>query len=183
MQAVRKLSFLGYLKSSLNKLSGEKTLSIARLIQMAVKGATRLVEPLYLYASLTGQRDRLLAKSKGLWFYKDYCKLAARFDSLAGLMNGLEGMDREIPDRYHNVYRSYVTLRDGTVTDREFNLLARNKVVKMLKDVGVSNYRVYTDLGLNPGNVNDYLKNGAVEKVSRRTAGAILDYVQGLRKV
>lgn len=180
---MRNLSFAGYLKKYLNSLSGEKTLSLAKLIQVATKEAPRLAEPLYLYAAVTGQRDRLLSKSRGLWFFKDYKELSKHFSNQKDLLAALEDNDGRIPQRYYKVYENYLSVRDGIKTDREFNLLARDATVRILKNVGISKYRVYTDLGLNPGNVNDYLKNGAVDKVSRKTAKAILDYVQELGKV
>ena len=42
----------------------------------------------------------------------------------------------------------------------------RNKVVKLQKAQGVSNYRLYADLRLNPGNFNAWLKHGDPNKVS-----------------
>ena len=48
----------------------------------------------------------------------------------------------------------------------------------MRKEKGVSNYRIYKTLGLNPGNVNDWLKTGAGEKISLTTARKAFAYVQ-----
>ncbi len=48
----------------------------------------------------------------------------------------------------------------------------------MRKEKGVSNYQIYKTLGLNPGNVNDWLKNGAGEKISLTTARKAFTYVQ-----
>lgn len=50
-------------------------------------------------------------------------------------------------------------------------------IIKKMDEKNISNYRVYKDLHLNPGNVNDYLTNGNVKKVSLETARNIYHYV------
>ena len=56
--------------------------------------------------------------------------------------------------------------------------MIRQRILSMQKEKGVSNYRIYKTLGLNPGNINDWLKNGAGEKVSLTTAREALEHVQ-----
>ena len=51
------------------------------------------------------------------------------------------------------------------------------KVLQVLQNGSCTNYRIYTDLKLNPGNVNSWLKNGDSSKVSYRNAERILNYV------
>ena len=51
------------------------------------------------------------------------------------------------------------------------------RIRKCQKEKHISNYRIYTDLHLNHGNINDYLTNGNVSKLSLATAQKILDYV------
>ena len=41
-----------------------------------------------------------------------------------------------------------------------------------------SNYRIYTDLHLNPGNLNAWLKHGDCGKVSLKTARSVLRYAE-----
>ena len=53
----------------------------------------------------------------------------------------------------------------------------RKKVLQMMQDGTCTNYRIYTDLKLNPGNVNSWLKNGDSNKASCRNAERILNYV------
>ena len=47
--------------------------------------------------------------------------------------------------------------------------------IKQKKDI--SNYRIYTDLKLNHGNTNDYLKNEKYGKLSINNVKSILEYV------
>ncbi len=53
----------------------------------------------------------------------------------------------------------------------------RKKILSIQKEKNCSNYRVYTDLHLNPGNINSWLKNGDSTKVSYQTAEKIMNYV------
>ena len=45
------------------------------------------------------------------------------------------------------------------------------------QEKNVSTYRVYTDLGLNHGNVNAYLKYGDISNVSLEVAEKVLEYL------
>lgn len=49
-------------------------------------------------------------------------------------------------------------------------LLMLKKIKQMQQDKHISNYRIYTDLKLNAGNINDYLTNGRADKLSLKTA-------------
>lgn len=62
--------------------------------------------------------------------------------------------------------------------DNHSKELMRNKVVKLQNAKGVSNYRLYADLGLNPGNFNAWLKHGNLNKVSLETARRTLKYLE-----
>jgi hypothetical protein len=50
---------------------------------------------------------------------------------------------------------------------------------KKLKNI--TNYRIYTDLKLNHGNINSWLKNGDCDKVSLETARRVLKYTEELK--
>ena len=54
--------------------------------------------------------------------------------------------------------------------------LARDNILKTMKEKGITNYRIYTDLKANPGNVNDYLKNNTTKKVSLKLVKMIHNY-------
>ena len=54
----------------------------------------------------------------------------------------------------------------------------RQKVKRLQAKSGLSNYRIYTDLKLNPGNLNAWLKHGNCDKVSLETARQTLRYME-----
>ena len=51
------------------------------------------------------------------------------------------------------------------------------KICFTRKSKNMSNYRIYKELNLNPGNANAFLKYGDVSKVSLDTARKILAFV------
>lgn len=46
----------------------------------------------------------------------------------------------------------------------------------------MANYKIYTGLGLNPGNINAYLKHGDLSNVSAKTADRIFEYADSFAK-
>ncbi|MBO4682415.1 MAG: hypothetical protein J5618_00975, partial [Bacilli bacterium] len=54
---------------------------------------------------------------------------------------------------------------------------AHENIIRIMSEKGITNYRVYKDLKLNPGNINDYLTNNNVKKVSLDTVKRIYNYV------
>ena len=51
----------------------------------------------------------------------------------------------------------------------------------MMDDKKITKYRVYRDLSLNPGNINDYLTNGNSKKVSMNVVKKIYNYCRNYR--
>ena len=57
----------------------------------------------------------------------------------------------------------------------------RSKILRLQKAKQITNYRIYTDLKLNPGNTNAWLKHGSHEKISLNNARSILRYMEDPR--
>jgi len=55
--------------------------------------------------------------------------------------------------------------------------LVLKKIRTIQQQKQISNYRIYTDLKMNQGNVNDFLTNGNVSKLSLSSVEKIFDYV------
>ena len=55
--------------------------------------------------------------------------------------------------------------------------LMQKKIVEVQREKGITNYRIYKALNLNPGNVNAFLKNGDTGKIGLNTARRMLKYV------
>lgn len=82
-----------------------------------------------------------------------------------------------LSDNFQKVYNSYIVILNRKKREERTKLLMLKKIKKMQQDKHISNYRIYTDLKLNPGNINEYLTNGKADKLSLQTAEKILNYV------
>jgi len=78
-------------------------------------------------------------------------------------------------DELKQLYNSYKNL----VINKNLLLkkMYHRKIINIKKEKSISNYRIYTDLKLNHGNTNDYLKNEKYGKLSINNVKSILEYV------
>ena len=170
---MRSLTFNGFLRKYVKQLSYADTLDIKRLSAEASAGNYRLQAPLLLYAVSSG-KTALLEKSL------HRCKHAeVLLSDLILLSDGdLEKtmLSGAVPDVYLKVWNSYLVAQNAASRDHALKDAMRQKVITILREKGCSNYRVYTSLRLNPGNLNDWLKNGDSRKVSYETAVRVLDF-------
>ena len=170
---MRKLTFKGFLSKYVKELSYSNTLDLKKLAAEVAENH-RLRAPLVLYAIVAG-KDTLLQSY--LQETEDGEKLC---DRLSAMRDGdVEQMlsGRQAPDEYLKVWNSYLV--SSAVPDREKELKAamRKKILQLQEEKQCSNYRVYRDLNLNPGNINSWLKYGDGSKVSYQTAERIVSYV------
>jgi hypothetical protein len=174
---MRDLTFAGFLKSYVRSLSKTETNSLYKLAKEAADENPRLREPLLLYAVFTDNTDVLLRATKVPALYSEYKNLANRY-SKAGFEAALQDVSSTLPEEYKKVWRSYLSKKNRLHNDNHTKELMRNKVVKLQKAKGVSNYRLYADLRLNSGNFNAWLKHGDPNKVSLDTARRTVKYLE-----
>ena len=176
---MRELTFNGFLKRYVRELSLQDTNSVYKLSAEAVKENPRLREPLFLYALFSDKMSVLMQacrNSELLAYYKPLSKYSA--DEMASMLSSKS--DKLAPE-YHKVWRSYQSLKNRNKSDNDTKELIRAKVKRLQDETGVTNYRIYTDLKLNPGNLNAWLKHGDSEKVSLDVARQTLRYVESVR--
>jgi len=174
---MRELTFAGFLSRYVRQLSMSGTNSISKLAREAAMDNYRLREPLLLYALFTDNRA-LLQKSINNNAQKEQYDTILDQYSKTQMLQALKGNDPALPAEYQKVWRSYLAQKNRMETDAQTKELIRQRILSMQQQKGVSNYRIYKTLGLNPGNINDWLKNGAGEKVSLATARRAFEYVQ-----
>ena len=175
---MRELTFRGFLTRYVKELSKAKTNSLYRLAEEASHDNARLREPLFLFALYSGKQTVLLQATKDQNLFTEYQKMVSLYtaDQMTQLF---EDNASVLPNEYHKVWRSFQTQKNRRQTDDHTKELLRLKIMRLQEQCGVSNYRIYTDLNLNPGNVNAWLKYGVADKVSLDTARRILRYVEG----
>ena len=160
---MRKLTFEGFLKQYVTELSGVQTASIHKLAD-CLQDNPRLKEPLYLHALAFDKVDLLLRYSN-------------RY-SLAQMLLLLENQSLELPEGYLKVWRSYCSVRDAALADNDTKELIHRRVVEIQQKKHLTNYRIYADLKLNPGNVNAWLKHNDSSKMSLDCARQIYKYAK-----
>lgn len=166
---MRQLTFPGFIRSYVRSLSLCDSTNIRKLAAEAASDNPRLREPLLLYADSVRKTELLRSAHEELAAY--YGPLLDRQDLAELLSRG------ELPAEYAKVWTTFLSLRDRPEADAQTKEWMRRKLLRIASEKGISNYRMYTDLHLNPGNVNAWLKHGADEKVSLDTARRILEYV------
>lgn len=162
---MRELGFNGYLEQYLKDISGDVSLSVSKLVKKAKKNY-RIVDPLILYCALTDKRELFNKRSKNK--YKEL------IDSLT--------VDNFLSDEYQNynfskIWDSY----QHRVNVMDYNNVIKSRIrvniLKTMQEKGITNYRVYTDLKLNPGNINAFLTNADTSKASLDLVKRIYNYV------
>ena len=171
---MRHWTFKGFLSHYVKKLSYSNTQDMRKLSAEALKDNFRLRAPLVLYAVAAGKKALLMncLQNKDEGF--EMRQMLERLDA-----ENLETQLKEklCPEEYLKVWNSYLVSRNAPQRDEVLKSVMRKKVLQLMEEKKCSNYRVYTDLKLNPGNINSWLKYGNSSKVSYGTAERVMNYV------
>jgi hypothetical protein len=173
---VRRLTFKGFLESYVKYLAAEDTLDLTRLAALLPK-EPRLAEPLVLWAAVTGRGARLaeLLEGKPLASEVRAVQQLAEKDRLE---RALTAAGPELRPEYAKVWRSYVARRDAASRDARLKLEARERVLTLETEKGVTRYRMAKDLGLNPGNLNAFLVQADARRLSLDKALRLVRYLE-----
>ena len=181
METVRKLTFEGFLKQYVTELSGVQTASIHKLANCLHENP-RLKEPLYLYALVFDKVNLLLRYAKDPVCLAEYERLSNRY-SREQVLALLQNQSAELSEGYLKVWRSYCSVRDSALADNDTKDLIHRRVLELQQKKKLTNYRLYTDLKLNPGNVNAWLKHNDSSKMSLDCARQIYKYAKSYSAV
>lgn len=172
---MRKLTFEGFLKKYVAELAGVQTASVHKLADRMAENP-RLKEPLFLYA-LAFNKVELLLRYTANSVAAEYEQHSNRY-SLVQMLLLLEKQSPELPEGYLKVWRSYCSVRDAALADNDTKELIHRRVVEIQQKKHLTNYRIYADLKLNPGNVNAWLKHNDSSKMSLDCARQIYKYAK-----
>lgn len=170
---MRQLTFAGFLKQYLAGLS-QFGGGFYKMADEAATSNARLREPLLLYAVYTDQVECLMKATKAESLKSEYQEVL----SIVNFKTAIESSSAAIPESYHKVWRSYVSVRDATKRDERTKSLMRDRVLRLQEVAHISTYRIYNDLKLNGGNINAWLKHNDGGKISLDTARRIVSYVE-----
>lgn len=165
---MRQLTLKSFLKRYLKDLSLTHTSSI-RQLDKEIDSNIRLLEPLVLYSKITLNEEQT---------YKlNNVALVQELKNMTDICNVEEALkNHSLSNNYQKIYNSYLVRINKTNNENYTKSLMYKKIKELQKTKHISNYRIYTDLHLNKGNTNDFLKNGNTSKLSLQVAEVILEY-------
>ncbi len=172
------LTFKGFLKNYCRELTGLETSNLRRLTHAVATDAPSAAEAVFLLALAEGKGGYALELARGTWMAESYVQAhelhqtCSSWDEFFELEN--------LPNRYLNVWRSFLAVKNKAATNRRVTGLMREKTLAALEQSNTTCYRLCKQLGLNKGNVYAYLHGGDNSKVSRDTARAIMEYALAL---
>ena len=181
VETMRKLTFEGLLKQYVAELSGVQTASVHKLADRMAENP-RLKEPLFLYALAFNKVELLLRYTANSTIAAEYEQLSNLY-SLEQMRLLLEKQSPELLEGYLKVWRSYCSVRDAVLPDNDTKELIHRRVLELQQKKKLTNYRLYTDLKLNPGNVNAWLKHNDSSKMSLDCARQIYKYAKSYPSV
>ena len=172
---MRELTFKSYLQREMCKQSGIDSKSLYKFTALS-EGNARLKDVVILYLSL---------------YVNDNLKrhLLTRFPFLADGCNHLSDLTADNADEYlsatdyseyRTVYENYLNHKNRKANENELKRIMHKRITELQQQHGISNYAIYKGLDLNPGNVNAFLKNEDMGKVSLNTVRRILGYINNL---
>lgn len=169
---MRKLTFKSYLISECRKFSEYDGSSLYVFAKLSESNA-RLKDALCLYLALYTQeklKNRLLKK---------YDYLESGCTKLMGLNE--KNVEMFLKDKnltqFSTIYNNFLYVQNHKLHEDKIKTMMYNKILYLQSKKQITNYRVYKELKLNPGNINAFLKNGDMGKVSLDTVRRILSFV------
>ncbi len=173
---MRELTFQGFLKNYIKKLSISNSLDFNKLV-LEIQKNPRIKEPLYLYSVVSNKQTRL---KQLLESNVDYINFKHMINN-HNLNDLLDSNKSSLKNEYIKVWKSYISKRNKLQSTNYTKQLILNKVIEYKELKNISNYRIYTDLNLNHGNINAWLKHGECDKVSLDTARKVLKYIEEVK--
>jgi len=162
---MRELTFRGFLKEYVKELSYCNSTSLSKLSN-ELSTNPRLREPVILYSIFTDKQEILAQELNN---DKEFEDLISNYQK-DELIEVLNETNSDLSIGYMKVWKSYLTKKNKPQNDNHTKELILKRVLEYKSVKKISNYRIYTDLNLNHGNINAWLKKGDVEKVSIETA-------------
>ena len=178
---VRKLSFKSFLQRTLRELSAEDHTAPHQLAKELPENP-RLLQSLCLYVALAYDEQQKVN------FFRRFPAVAQESSRWPFLVLSGSELERVLEaeqnpeNEYKKLWCSYVSVRDQQQADDHTKMLMHKRVRELQAQKQVSNYRIYHDLNLNPGNLNAWLTHQDCSKVSLTTARKTLDYLRQYRQ-
>jgi hypothetical protein len=177
-----KLTFLGWLKMELMRMSGNKTISIHKLAILAQEDNSRLAEPLLAYAMEMDTVVRLVSYIKSSQLQEEYWYVLGICDGKSIVSLNRKQADK-LPWSYKKLLVNWRAAEGKPQRVEQSKRMRLDRSLQLMQEKGVSNVQIYRSLGLNPGNTNAYLKHRDTSKLSLDNATRIMKYLYAIESV
>lgn len=179
MDNMKPKMFVSYLSSYVKKLSKHYTLDL-KTLEREVNANMRLSEVVSLWLLFSNDKQKTLLRYKNtlpnLWNLYQQTRLKYSGLNTANVVSYVHSLDSFDPLR--KAYEAYQSTEYFSIKKQK--KLFREQILRLQKLHQVTNYRLYTDLNLNHGNINDFLKNNRLEKLSLKNTKRMLKYLNAL---
>ena len=164
---MRSLTIETYLKQQLLELTDNDSISIKKLVKESRKNS-RIFDYLVMYCFYTG-KEKLLIKY-----------LNKKEKIIVSTMNYNNLLSDKFKDKYsfNKIIESYMNKINENKNENIIKGNIRLRILEMQKKKKVSNYYIYKNLNLNPGNTNSFLKNGDTKKLSLKDVNMVFDLLE-----
>ncbi len=168
-------SFVNYLKRTVAKLTEEETMNLKKIEEYSYNNV-RLRTLFSIYAMYSYDTFQYLDKKKDLFptLYNETIYCIQKYQAFKpqvsiDYMNKLNSFDEL--KKIYSLYLNSVVKKESTIKENYYS-----KILELVDGKQITKYRIYTDLNLNPGNVNDFFKNKALRKLSLQNVKKIHSY-------
>lgn len=169
---MRALTFKGYLLSQLQELSETKSTSLYSFAKLAENNSC-LKDALCLYLILytsDNLKNKLLFKYA---YLNDDCEKLSELKS----HNTDDYFSQCELSEYKTIYENYLFKLNRHNNETKIKNIMYRKICEVKQQKSITNYRIYKNLNLNPGNVNAFLKYGDTDKLSIETVRKVLSFI------
>ncbi len=173
---MKQTTFKRFLSNYAKDMNRENSLSLFKNEKYS-QGNVRLltVFSFYVFFNKEVTKTLLSNKEKLPTLYNMYTKLNDKYHNLT-----YDNVDKVVNnfdefDELNKLYKSYTNLYVN-----KYDMVKRayhQKIRHIQEEKQISNYRIYTDLKINHGNTNDFLKNAKYDKLSQKNIQSIYHYV------
>ena len=174
-----RLTFIGWLKLDLMRMSGSKTVSIHKLAALAQEDNSRLAEPLLLYAMETNAVPRLIVYIRDKQLIDEY-QLVQEICGERSILDLDENEREQLPWSYQKLLANWNSAELKSINIEKSKQMRLERSLQLKAEKGVSNAQIYQALNLNRGNTNAYFKHGDTSKLSLENATGIMKYLYSL---
>ena len=169
---MRQISFGSYLKKQIIEMTSIERFQLSKLAELAEK-SERLRVPFLLYLSVnkTDEEIRPILGAVSL----------AEYDSVLSGVNDPIAEAKSLPVPYQRTIVGYERLSQMHKAENESKRLIAARITQRREGLGVSDYRICRELGINPGNFNAFFYHGHDNALSLDKVKLILKFVEFCR--